>query len=148
MNIRTVTALAALGTMLSGCATIVNGTTQSISVQSEPVQGAQCTLNNGVGTWYVVTPGSVTVHKSKTDITALCKKDGYADATQNIPARFNGATLGNVIAGGIVGIGVDAASGANYNYPALTMVSLVPVGSAPAAPSLPPPAKPAGRPAS
>jgi len=31
-------------------------------------------------------------------------------------AHFGGATFGNIIAGGIVGVVVDAASGANYSY--------------------------------
>ena len=59
---------------LSGCATIVQGTTQSVSVSSKPENGAQCELKNSQGTWYVLTPGSVTVHKTKTDLNVFCKK--------------------------------------------------------------------------
>jgi hypothetical protein len=90
-----------------------------------------------LGTWYVTTPGSVTVHKSKTDITATCKKDGYQDATQVIPSTFQATTAGNILLGGIVGIGVDAASGADYKYPALSVITMVPMGQAAAAPPVP-----------
>ena len=29
---------------------------------------------------------------------------------------FGAATVGNILAGGVIGIGVDAASGADYSY--------------------------------
>ena len=140
MSLKTVAAIAAMGVALSGCATIIEGTTQSISVSTNPPAGAQCTLASALGTWYVTTPGSVTVHKSKTDITAICKKDGYQDATQIIPSTFQATTAGNILLGGIVGIGVDAASGADYKYPALSVITMVPIGqTAPAPTSTPAP---------
>ncbi len=49
---------------------------------------------------------------------AACKKDGFQEATYKIESHFNGATAGNILAGGIIGMGVDAATGANYNFPA------------------------------
>jgi hypothetical protein len=135
MKSSTVAALVLSGVALSGCATIIKGTTQSISVNTPPVTGAQCTLTSSEGTWYVTTPGSVVVHKTKNDIAAVCKKDGYQDASATIPSHFNGATVGNVLLGGLIGIGVDAASGANYNYPPLTDIPMSAIGAPP-----PPPA--------
>ncbi|HEY1630972.1 MAG TPA: hypothetical protein VGF56_06630 [Rhizomicrobium sp.] len=128
-------ALALAGVALSGCATVVNGTTQSISVSTANVSGAQCALTNSEGTWYVSTPGSVVVHKTKTDIQATCKKDGYQDASTTIASKFGAMTVGNVIAGGVIGIVVDAASGANYSYPQATDIPMAAVGAA-----APPPA--------
>ena len=116
--------------VLAGCATIIKGTTQSISLKTPPAEGAQCELKNAEGTWYVTTSGSVTVHKTKTDLTVICTKAGFQDATATIPARFNGVTAGNILLGGIVGLTVDAASGANYGYTELTEIPLLPVGSA------------------
>ncbi len=127
MKFTAVAAVAALGVCLCGCATVVNGTTQSISVNTAPVSGAACTLTSSEGTWYITTPGSAVVHKTKNDITAVCKKDGYQDATATIPAKFGATTLGNVILGGGVGLIVDAASGANYTYSALTVIPMVQV---------------------
>jgi hypothetical protein len=111
-------ALAALlcASGLSGCATIIDGTTQPVSVNTTPQDGAKCTLVNSQGTWYVTTPGSTTVHKTKNDMTVSCTKDGFAGGETLAKSHFGGATAGNVIAGGIVGIGIDAASGANYYY--------------------------------
>ena len=87
MKITQFAALAVAGVALSGCATVIQGTTQSVSVNTPPVAGATCTLTSSEGTWYVTTPGSVTVHKTKNDLMAVCKKDGYQDATATIPPQ-------------------------------------------------------------
>ena len=113
---------------LSGCATLIEGSSQSIAVTTPPTDGAKCVLTSTEGTYFVTTPGNVQVHKTKNDIQAECDHDGFAHASQTIAPHFNGATLGNVIAGGGIGIVVDAASGADFNYPdsvAITMNPLV-----------------------
>jgi uncharacterized protein YceK len=116
MKLSAVAAVAALGVAMSGCATVIEGTTQSVSVETTPAPGAQCALTNSQGTWFVSTPGSVTVHKTKTDLDVTCKKDGYQPGHVVATAHFAKTTAGNVIAGGVVGIGVDAISGANFYY--------------------------------
>ena len=115
--------------LLTGCATIIKGTTQSISLRTPPEVGAQCELTNSQGTWFITTPGSVTVHKTKTDLVVTCTKSGFQDATATIPARFNGVTAGNILVGGLIGITVDAASGANYGYEELTEIPLLPLSN-------------------
>ena len=45
--------------------------------------------------------------------------------------RFNGATFFNILLGGIVGMTVDIASGANNTYPPEVRVGLAPNPSAP-----------------
>jgi hypothetical protein len=51
-----------------------------------------------------------------------------------VAPHFNGATVGNVIAGGIIGIGIDAATGANFNYPTEVNVAMDPENAAPVTP--------------
>src|SRR5690348_10314 len=119
MNLLRWAALAALGFGVSGCATIVEGTTQSVSVTTTPQVGAQCTLANSQGTWFVTSPGSVVVHKTKTDLDVTCKKDGYLPGHLVAPSHFGATTAANValgVGGVVVGGVVDAASGANYSY--------------------------------
>ncbi len=116
MKLQTVAAIAAIGFALSGCATIVDGSKQSVSVSTSPVQGAACTLHNSEGTWYLTSPGSVEVHKTKNDLEVTCTKDGYQPGKQVATSKFGGATFGNILAGGVIGVGIDAASGANYYY--------------------------------
>jgi hypothetical protein len=138
MKVTVIAALAALGAAVSGCATIIEGTTQSVSVNTTPKQGAACTLTNSQGTWYVTSPGSVTVHKTKTDLDVTCRKDGYEPGHVVATSHFGATTAGNIIAGGVVGIGVDAASGANFYYDSLINVPLgAPNGIAAAADDAP-----------
>ena len=146
------TKLAALAALLcasglSGCATIIDGTTQPVSINTTPQDGAKCTLTNSEGTWYVTTPGSTTVHKTKNDLNIDCTKDGFAGGHTVAQSHFGGATAGNVIAGGIIGIGIDAASGANYYYNSPINVDLG-AASTPVAAAEPMAAPAAGAPAS
>lgn len=104
--------------LLSACATLVNGTSQTVTVSTTP-PGASCTLDR-MGTRIgavSVTPGSVRIDKSKNDLAVTCTKDGFQTATVAHAPSFGGATFGNIIAGGVIGVVVDAASGANYSYP-------------------------------
>lgn len=117
-------AIAAGALSLGGCATIVDGSTQPISVSSAPEEGAQCTLKNSQGTWYLTTPGSTAVHKTKNDMTITCQKAGFEVGKVVAVSHFGGATFGNILAGGIVGVGIDAASGANYYYESPIVVTL------------------------
>lgn len=96
----------------SGCATITRGTEQDLAVESDPA-GATVTLSNGMkGT----TPTSFKV-KRKDSLTVTVQKPGYkATTVQVIPkVSDNGAAgmAGNLLFGGIIGVGVDAANGAN-----------------------------------
>ena len=104
--------------LLPACATIVNGSSQTVTVSTTP-PAATCTLDRvgqRIGA-IAATPGSVRLDKSKNDLSVTCAKDGYQTATVTHPPRFSGATFGNIIAGGVVGVIVDASSGANYTYP-------------------------------
>ena len=137
MNFKTVAVITAVGIALSGCATIIKGTTQTIVITSPPVTGASCTLSSKEGNWPVVTPGSVTVDKTKEDILIKCTKAGYQDGVGTIPSDFQGWTLGNLILGGIIGVGVDASTGAMNEYPNAFAVPMTPLPTAAPMPSLP-----------
>jgi hypothetical protein len=103
---------------LVGCASIVNGTNQSVSVQTGPVTGANCELANDKGKWYVNgTPGSVTVHRSYQDLTVNCQKKGFASGNTKVESKTKGMAFGNAVFGGVVGAGADMADGAAYDYP-------------------------------
>lgn len=107
-----------LSSLLSGCASIVSGTTQSISVETPSVTGAQCSLINDKGEWYInSTPGSVMVHRSYQDLVIACQKAGYLTDTKRVKSTTKAMVFGNVLFGGGIGAGVDVADGAAYNYP-------------------------------
>jgi PEGA domain len=115
--------IASLSLFTGGCASIVKGTTQAIPVGSSP-SGADVKIDgNKVGQ----TPTSVAV-KRKTDHLMTIEKSGFQTETFAITRNIGGAVFGNIIAGGLVGWGVDAISGAQYNLtPATINVTLKPL---------------------
>jgi hypothetical protein len=44
-----------------------------------------------------------------------------------LSSKFTGATVGNILLGGIVGVVVDAASGANNKYPERVTIVMTPI---------------------
>jgi hypothetical protein len=112
---------------LTGCASIVGDKMQSMSVNTvmdnKAVEGVGCTLTNDAGSWFVNTPGSVTVHKSTGDLAIDCKRPGVAGNAQ-VVSKANTAVWGNIIFGGIIGYVVDRNTGAGFDYPVNTTISL------------------------
>jgi len=119
-------ALLAVVLFLPACASIVEGSTQSISVSTTPKNGAECKLVNDVGTWYVgQTPGSVSVKRSASAIKATCAHDTLSLSGSAVAeSRTKGLAWGNVLAGGIIGGAVDMSTGAAYDYPPEIVVPL------------------------
>ncbi len=104
--------------LLTGCASIVEGNHQTVSVKTPPVHGANCVLWNSKGKWYVSnTPGSVVVHQDYGSLHVKCRKPHYATARRTVRSHMRGMMLGNAVFGGVIGAGVDAADGAAYLYP-------------------------------
>ena len=111
--------------LLSGCATIVSGTSQRVSVTTAPVSGAMCSLTNPEGTWYISTPSSVVSHKSVSFLDIECKKAGYYDGKATIKSRVKPAFFGNALFGGGIGLGIDAYDGAGFSYPTNIQVPMM-----------------------
>jgi hypothetical protein len=129
-----VMAIVALGLTAGACATVVGGTTQDVLVESEPA-GAECRLDRLGASVAIVkpTPGRVNVSRSKETIAVNCKLDGYGDSNETLSSSFTGATVGNILLGGFIGVAIDAASGANNQYPERITVILTPASFANAA---------------
>jgi uncharacterized protein YceK len=112
--------------LLSGCASIVNGNNQSVSVETKPATGASCVLSNDKGRWFInSTPGSVIVHRSFQDLVVDCHKKGYQVGLLQVPSKTKGMAFGNILFGGVIGAGVDMADGAAYDYPVNIQVPLL-----------------------
>jgi hypothetical protein len=107
-----------MGSLLTGCATVVNGTNQKVDISTPPTTNAQCDLSNSKGKWHVdSTPATIKVHRAFGQLTAVCSKRGYHTATRTFDSNTKKMVFGNAIAGGLIGAGVDAADGAAYSYP-------------------------------
>src|SRR5262245_43134953 len=99
----------------AGCATVTRGSTQSVSVNAP--QGAICTLTcPAFGTRTITAPNTVVLEKGSDNVNVHCKKACYRDGTGVIASSFEEMTAGNILIGGVIGLGVDMASGAINKY--------------------------------
>jgi hypothetical protein len=126
-KILSVTELLLLAFIIVSCATVIKGHNEGVTLTTNPA-GAECRIERKgeLVAAMAQTPGSLQLSRSKDDISVTCKKPGYAENSVVYSPRFNAATFGNVIAGGLIGIVVDASTGANYNYPTQIDMALLP----------------------
>ena len=107
---RKLVTLCCLGLLLQGCATIMQGSKQSIPVSGSPA-GATVILNGQI---MGSTPLILKVAR-KEDHTLTIEKEGYEPTEIELKRRFSVLFIGNILIGGLVGMGVDAATGAMYD---------------------------------
>ncbi len=125
-------ALALLPFLFVSCATITRGVHDKLSVQSQP-PGAQVTLSTGEKG---VTPAKF-IKSRRESLSVTVSKPGYISQTIRVESKASAtggaAMAGNAVAGGLIGLAVDAGSGAMFSlYPNPVSVQLVPnAGSAP-----------------
>lgn len=141
MRILTLTAIAALGIGLSGCATVFEGTSQDITVVTNP-PGASCVFTRQgtpIGT-IASTPSTLNVPKRKYDLLITCSKPGYADAQYLNHSGTTAVIAGNIAADVILTVGmsslVDSADGADNKYDSAVNMTLLPVAPPPPPPSV------------
>ena len=149
------TFLAIIGTFmlaLSGCATLVKGSTQTVNVKTDP-PGAICevgyktfrtipahweqngkqwvlTHSDGETLMTIMTPGIITL-KRDNDYSVNCRLAGYKDTTRQINhifANLDYLVLGNLLLTGFVpGFAVDYITGAANNLePAVLNMQMTP----------------------
>lgn len=88
------------------------------------IVGASCKLSNPDGAWFLTTPGSTTVNRSYENLVVECDKDGFGTGLNSVKSSTKAMAFGNIIFGGLIGAGVDIASGAAYDYPELIVVEM------------------------
>lgn len=113
---------------LAGCATVTRGTTDQIQIQSEP-SGANVRTSLSQT---CVTPCTLQVGR-KDEFTVSFEKPGYAPQEVQVRTQIAGSGAagfaGNILVGGVVGMGVDAATGATLEHvPNPVRVTLLPIG--------------------
>lgn len=96
--------------VLQGCSSIINGTTQQVSVNSN-VQGAEVFID---GVTLGTTPLINARIKRKDSSFLVVKKEGYKDYQQTLQTRFDNWFWGNLIIGGVVGSTTDLVSGTTH----------------------------------
>ncbi len=113
--------------MLTGCSTIMSGTTQQVSVNSN-IQGADVTID---GVSLGRTPVMNARIKRKDSSFMMVKKEGYKDAQQVLNTRLDNWFWGNFIIGGFLGSTTDMASGTTHLLdPNTLFVQMEPINGA------------------
>lgn len=127
--------------LLSGaCATLTRGTTEQFVIESTPAGAAVKTSH---GFTCPATPCTFSLQR-KEPFTVTVSKDGFVTQTAEVKSEVAGGgaagMAGNVLLGGLIGIGVDATSGAlNDLSPNPLQVVLLPVPAQAAAEPAPAP---------
>ena len=136
--------IVALSVMLGGCASVTRGTTENISIASTP-SGVEAVVSGMEVPTTCTTPCSVVI-KRNADISITFQKEGYdpqiIPLSRDIPTSGAAGFAGNLLLGGVIGMGVDAATGAATDHKPnpviVTMQPSVP-HAAPRAPKKPRP---------
>ena len=125
--------------VLTGCATTVRGTNEQVTITSSP---SSATITTSLGHHCEGSPCIIKVPRKK-EFTAYAKKPGYRPGSIFIGTRVQrgGAVglAGNVLVGGVIGVGVDAVTGAALDhYPNPAHIKLQPMSRRPSSrPSAP-----------
>lgn len=120
--------LALLGLVLSGCATVTRGTTEEVRVVVDPPDAQ---VETDIGLTCSGMPCNLQVSR-KTEFTVTASKPGYKPESVRVLTDFSGGgavgLAGNAIIGGVIGVGVDALSGATLNHaPNPVLIALDPL---------------------
>lgn len=99
----------AFGLVFSGCASIINGTTQEVGFSSSPTGAKICVDNQQCGN----TPRVFNLKRKENHIVRL-ELEGYQPYETTLSRQVSGWVWGNVLFGGLVGLAVDAISGGIY----------------------------------
>lgn len=114
--------------ILQGCSTVTRGTTEAFVVETDPI-GAKVETSNGH--YCESTPCAMKMkHRSEFDVTIT--REGYQTHVAHVTHQMSGAggagLAGNVLVGGIIGLGVDAVTGAAQELvPNPLVIKLVPL---------------------
>jgi hypothetical protein len=110
----------ALAWLLSGCATVVSGSKQTVTVTTPNIEGAMCSLSDSKGrVWYIEqTPGTALVKRGDGPISIICNKDGYKKGTALLEEEIAASNYGNLALLPLAPVGyfVDSATGSAERY--------------------------------
>lgn len=131
-------ALFLIASLSAGCATIIDGSTQTVSFQSVPEETTVSLITRGRGEtpdapWHDVTrilgKTPLTVQLDRGDgKSVLFSKPNYKPLTVQLTTTSNPNFWGNIMFGGFIGSTTDSASGASIQYePSQYFVTLMPL---------------------
>lgn len=123
-------AVVAFGLGLSGCATVTRGTTEEVRVVVDP---SDARVETTIGLSCTGMPCKLQA-KRKTEFTVTASKPGYKSesvfVSTGLSAGGAAGVAGNIVLGGVIGVGVDAISGASLSHtPNPVLIALEPLNA-------------------
>ena len=94
---------------LSNCATIMHGPNQEIGLSSSPTGALVKIDNQQVGN----TPLTYKMERKGSHIISF-ELEGYQPYQTTITSKLSGWVWGNIVLGGLIGLGIDAITGSLY----------------------------------
>ena len=104
--------LSCLALSATSCASMFTGTKDKISFTSQP-EGAKV-LHKGVEK--CITPCTAEINRSLGKQVVVFEKEGFVNKEVKLTKTFNAVSLLNILVGGAIGIGIDAATGSLTKY--------------------------------
>jgi len=104
--------LSTLALSATSCASMFTGTKDKISFTSQP-EGVKV-MHKGVEK--CITPCTAEIHRSLGKQVVVFEKDGFVSKEVKLTKTFNPVSLLNILLGGAIGIGIDAATGSLTKY--------------------------------
>lgn len=102
----------AASALLTSCASMFNGTRAKVTLKSDLVtKPVDITYDNNKET-NIFLPYTIKVKRGYKPTYIKASATGYEDAHYTLGKKFNPTTLVNFVGGGILGMGIDAATGA------------------------------------
>jgi hypothetical protein len=109
--------------MLSGCGAIFNGTRQNVLIESSPV-GASVFINNQS---FGSTPATARLKRSDS-YHILIEMPGYTTYEITMNRKISNWFWASILAGGVIGVAVDALSGCMYRLDPETVIAALQSG--------------------
>lgn len=117
--------------LLSGCAMVMSGGKQTVTIITPDIEGASCSLSDSKGrVWYVEeTPGTAFVKRGDGPISVICEKSGFQKGTAMLKEVITPANYGNLALGPAAPIGyvIDGMSGSGQRYKSSVEVFMDPI---------------------
>ncbi len=99
-----------LALLLVGCASIIHGTGQNISVNSVPSDSKVIVK----GVHRATTPAVIELKRNESNIILRFEKEGYEPVEVALNRSVDGWIAGNIVFGGFIGLAIDFIDGAAY----------------------------------
>jgi hypothetical protein len=107
---------------MTGCARMIQGSSQDVTIETPGADGATCFLENKEMRYKFYAPQTITLTKPRSALNVRCLAPGNREKTVVVPLRFQEETFMNAANGLIPGMLYDYESNAMYKLPPVIVV--------------------------